>query len=67
MKILAIITIVISIPTLVASFYGMNVQGLPVPEGPVGFYVILGGSVALALLGALLIVFLVKLTGGKRK
>lgn len=29
MKVLASITIVISIPTIISSFYGMNVQGLP--------------------------------------
>jgi len=31
MKVLASITIVISIPTIISSFYGMNVTGIPVP------------------------------------
>ncbi len=33
MKVLAIITIVMEVPTMVFSFYGMNVAGLPYAEG----------------------------------
>ena len=32
MKILASITIVISIPNIIAGFYGMNVEGLPLAQ-----------------------------------
>ena len=32
MKVLASITLIISIPTVISSLYGMNVTGLPVPE-----------------------------------
>ena len=31
MKVLASITLIISIPTVISSFYGMNVEGLPLP------------------------------------
>ena len=31
MKMLTIITIIMSVPTMVFSFYGMNVQDLPIP------------------------------------
>ena len=32
MKVLASITIVISIPNIIAGFYGMNVEGLPLAQ-----------------------------------
>lgn len=32
MKVLASITLIISIPTVISSFYGMNVDGLPMPH-----------------------------------
>ncbi|MEG0276536.1 MAG: magnesium transporter CorA family protein [Coprobacillus sp.] len=32
MKILTVITIVMAIPNIIFSFYGMNVEGLPIPE-----------------------------------
>ena len=32
MKVLTVITIVMSIPNIIFSFYGMNVSGLPIPE-----------------------------------
>lgn len=70
MKVLAIITIVISIPTLVASFFGMNVH-LPfnaeLSDDPLLFWLIFGGSLALATLGAVLIVFIVNFTKVRRK
>lgn len=44
MKFLATITIVLSIPTMVASFYGMNVNhvGMPFADSPYGFWIVLG-------------------------
>ncbi len=54
MKFLATITIVMSIPTMVASFYGMNVnsRGMPFANHPYGFVIVLGFALALSLLVA---------------
>ncbi len=41
MKFLASITIIISFPTIVSSFFGMNVEGLPFADNPAGFYIVL--------------------------
>jgi magnesium transporter len=49
MKFLAAVTIIIAVPTLFASFYGMNVT-LPGQSHPLSFLVILGLSLAVALL-----------------
>ncbi len=38
MKFLAAITIVLSIPTMIASFYGMNFEVIPGADNPLGFY-----------------------------
>jgi magnesium transporter len=55
MKFLASITIVLSLPTLIASFYGMNVV-LPMAEHPLAFVVVaflaLGISILVALIFA---------------
>ncbi len=40
MKFLAAITIVLSIPTMIASFYGMNFRHIPGGENPLGFFVV---------------------------
>nr|WP_320161888.1 magnesium transporter CorA family protein [uncultured Methanoregula sp.] len=45
MKFLASITIIIAIPTMIASFYGMNVEDLPLSKVPLAFEVIFGISV----------------------
>lgn len=47
MKLLTVATIIISIPTLVASFWGMN-TGVPFQDEPWGFYVVLGVSIIAA-------------------
>lgn len=54
MKFLATVTIVMSIPTMVASFYGMNVKsrGMPFANHPYGFVIVLGFALALSLLVA---------------
>ncbi|MFA5746204.1 MAG: magnesium transporter CorA family protein [archaeon] len=51
LKLLTSITIIVAIPTLVASLFGMNV---PVPFGSAkyGFYIVLGISVLLSILGS---------------
>lgn len=51
MKFLASITIIISLPTVVASFFGMNVR-LPLANSPLAFLMILGISLLIALLVA---------------
>jgi len=52
---LTIITIILMVPTLVASFYGMNLKYLPFSQSKNAFYVLLVISI---LLGILLILFL---------
>lgn len=54
MKFLATVTIVMSIPNMVASFYGMNVnsKGMPFADSPYGFFIVLGFAVLLSLIVA---------------
>ncbi len=52
---LTIITIILMVPTLVASFYGMNLQHLPFKDSPFAFYALIIISL---ILGFILIVFL---------
>ena len=40
MKFLSTVTIVMSIPTMIASFYGMNFDNIPLGHSPFGFYII---------------------------
>lgn len=40
MKFLATVTIVLSIPTMIASFYGMNVEGIPAANNGNGFIIV---------------------------
>ena len=47
---LTIITVVLLLPTLIASFYGMNVEGLPLSNHPYGFYIIVGVSIGVSLI-----------------
>ena len=48
MKFLAAITIVLTVPTIISSIYGMNV-GLPGESTPAAFFMVLALSIALAL------------------
>lgn len=48
MKILTLITIIMTIPTIIASLWGMNVAGLPFADTPFGFWIILGICIALS-------------------
>ncbi len=48
MKFLASVTIILALPTLVASIYGMNV-GLPLSDHPLAFWILLGVSVVVSL------------------
>jgi magnesium transporter len=56
MRLLTTITIVITIPVLVSSFYGMNVR-LPLADHPYAFFMVLGLA---ALLSTLAVVYFVK-------
>ena len=51
MKFLATVAIVLSIPTMIASFYGMNVNshGMPFADSPYGFAIVLGLTLLLSL------------------
>lgn len=49
MKILTSITLVISIPTLLASLWGMNVGGIPLANNPYGFWLMCGVALAMSL------------------
>lgn len=52
MKFLATITIVLSIPTMIASFYGMNVNsaGMPFANSPWGFPIVIGISIIISMI-----------------
>jgi len=47
---LTLITIILMVPTLVSSFFGMNVSGFPIKDNPVSFFIILVTSLVLSLL-----------------
>ena len=49
MKLLTTITLVMSIPTRIASFYGMNVLGIPFAMHPQGFWIVIGFTAVLSL------------------
>lgn len=56
MKFLTTITIVLSIPTMIASFYGMNVAsgGMPFANNKWGFLIVIGISLVISLIIALI-------------
>jgi len=54
MKFLASITIIIAIPTMIASFFGMNVLDLPLADKPLAFEIIFMFSVMISVLLGLL-------------
>ncbi len=54
MKSLTIVTIILMVPTLVASFYGMNVPNM-LEDNTIAFWLILAGSFILSFLGVLLL------------
>ncbi len=56
MRFLASVTIVLAIPTMVASFYGMNISFMPFTDSPFSFFVI----IMLALLLGILVAFWLK-------
>ena len=48
MKLLTSITILMAIPTMFSSFYGMNVINIPFAESPFGFWIVVGISIVTA-------------------
>jgi magnesium transporter len=54
MKFLAATTIVLSIPTMIASFYGMNFVNIPGKENPFGFYFVILAALLIALITSIL-------------
>ncbi len=57
MKTLTVITIILSIPTLIASFFGMNFAEIPFEETHFGFYIVLIVSFLIALVIAVLLIY----------
>lgn len=49
MKFLTSITIVLSIPAIIAGLWGMNVINLPFSESPIGFWIIIGIAIVISL------------------
>lgn len=49
MKLLASVTIVLSVPTIVSSLWGMNVKGLPFANNPLGFEILLAIAAVISL------------------
>ena len=62
MKVLAIITVVMAIPTMVFSAYGMNLSSahMPLADNPWGFPIIIGASI-LASVAAMVVILRIKL------
>lgn len=56
MKVLAEITIILAIPTIITSFYGMNVVGLPFADSPLGIPFVILLTIIIALITTLVIV-----------
>lgn len=56
MKSLAVITIVFSIPTIIASFYGMNFDNISLDDYQYGFYIIVGASIIILLICAIIVI-----------
>lgn len=56
MKALTSITLIISVPTLIASLLGMNVGGIPFANDPNGFYIVLVISLLISVVAAVVLV-----------
>ncbi|MDD4817077.1 MAG: magnesium transporter CorA family protein [Victivallaceae bacterium] len=50
MRTLTYISIILMVPTLITSMYGMNIAWLPFAQNPYGLYIIMGASVVVSLL-----------------
>lgn len=56
MKFLASITIILTIPTIISSIYGMNV-GLPLDHHPMAFWILMGGAGVISLVAWIVFYF----------
>lgn len=57
MRILAVVTIVLSVPTLIASIFGMNFHNMPLTDSEAGFWIIIVAAIVLALVAAFILIF----------
>lgn len=55
MKFLAVLTIVMSIPTMIASFAGMNVGGVPFSNNPYGFWILIAVALLITVITGLIL------------
>ncbi len=55
MKLLSIITIVMSIPTIIGGLWGMNVGGIPFADHPMGFWIVFFITVIVTLIGGVIL------------
>ncbi|AGX41211.1 magnesium transporter CorA family protein [Clostridium saccharobutylicum] len=55
MKVLASVTILMAIPTIMGGIYGMNIDYLPFAQGPHSFAIVMGMTVAICLLVAFIL------------
>lgn len=53
MKLLASVTIVISLPTLVTGAFGMNVEGIPFAGHPLGFWIVMGIALGISVVSGI--------------
>ena len=56
MKYLASFTILLSVPTMIASFYGMNVAGIPFANNPHGFWIAVLITLCATAIGAIVLI-----------
>ena len=56
MKVLAEITIIMAIPTIITSFYGMNVDGLPYANSPFGIWFVIFMTVVVVIVTTIILV-----------
>ena len=56
MKYLASFTIILSVPTMIASFYGMNVAGIPFANAPHAFWITVGIAAVATLAAAIALI-----------
>lgn len=53
MKVLASVTVILTVPIIVSSIYGMNIE-LPIQQSPYAFPIVWGASLALSVAGAII-------------
>ncbi|WP_455538401.1 magnesium transporter CorA family protein [Terrisporobacter sp.] len=55
MQLLTVVTLILSIPTMISGYFGMNVEGLPFTQNPNGFWIILFLSTIICLILSILL------------